>query len=115
MWCKDVLMQDLAHALQCSWRSLTDLQELVLHGKFGCANNTLKPLENLKIDELRQELEMRGCDTSGMLKPDMQQLLSTILKGAQRVPTLLTHNPRQSLSSLNLSQYEVRSCFTFAD
>ena len=108
--CKDVLLQDLAHALQCSWRSLTDLQELVLHGKFGCANNTLKPLENLKIDELRQELEMRGCDTSGMLKPDMQQLLSTILKGAQRVPTLLTHNPRQSLSSLNLSQYEVMDC-----
>lgn len=108
--CKDVNMQDLAYALRCSWRSLTDLQALVLQGKFGCASNTLKPLENLKAENLRQELETRGYDTTRMLRPEMQQLLSSILKGAQRVPTLLTLNPKQSLSSLNLLKYEVMDC-----
>lgn len=33
--CKDVMMQDLAHALNCKWRSLSDLQQLVVSGTYG--------------------------------------------------------------------------------
>ena len=32
------------------------------------------------------------------------------LKGAQRVPTLLTLNPPQTLQSLNLHEYEILDC-----
>lgn len=108
--CKDAMMQDLAHALQCHWRSLADLQSLVLAGKYGNSPGTLKPLDGLKVNELREELEARGKDTSGKLKPDMQDELSSILQGAQRVPTLLVLNPQQPLANLNLSQYEILDC-----
>lgn len=108
--CKDAMMQDLAHALQCHWRSLADLQSLVLGGKYGNSLGTLKPLDGLKVNELREELEARGKGTSGKLKPDMQDELSSILQGAQRVPTLLVLNPQQPLANLNLSQYEILDC-----
>jgi len=58
-------MGDLAHAFRCEWRSLADLQQLVLRGRFGSKPNVLKPFENLKVLELQQELQARGiwdCD-----------------------------------------------------
>ncbi len=108
--CKDTMMQDLAHALQCQSRSLADLQSLVLGGKYGNSPGTLKPLDGLRVHKLRRELEARGKTTNGKLKPDMQEELGRILKGAQRVPTLLVLNPQQPLISLNLSQYEILDC-----
>lgn len=45
----------------------------------------------------------------------MQQELTSILQGVQRVPTLLVLNPQQPLSSLNLSQYEVLDCEPLPD
>ena len=108
--CRDGKMQDLAHALQCKWRSLTDLQSLVLAGKYGNSPGRLKPFDNLKVNELRQELEARGCNTAGKLKQQMQAELDSILKGVQRVPTVLVSHPQQSLASLNLLQYEVLDC-----
>lgn len=42
-----------------------------------------------------------------MLKPELQEVLSTTLQGAPRVPTLLTLNPTQPLSALNLDLYEI--------
>ena len=40
----------------------------------------------------------------------LQCELTSILEGAQRVPTLLTLNPTQTLTSLNLGNYEVLDC-----
>ncbi len=40
----------------------------------------------------------------------MQAKLVNLLKGAQRVPSLLVLNPKQSLQELNLQQYEVLDC-----
>lgn len=54
--CKDSMMQDLAYSIQCKWRSLFDLQQLVLGGKFGCCSNKLKPFENLKVADLGRSL-----------------------------------------------------------
>ena len=107
---KDVMMQDLAHTLQHKWKSLADLQTLILAGKHGSVPGCLKPLEGLKVQELREELEARGQSTEGKLKPELQCELTSILEGAQRVPTLLTLNPTQSLTSLNLGNYEVLDC-----
>lgn len=45
-----------------------------------------------------------------MLKPQLSTALTEILQGAQRVPTLLSLCPTQSLASLNLHKYEVIDC-----
>ena len=103
-------MMDLAHVLHHTWRSLSDIQKIILNGKFGNCAGLLKPLDNLKISELRMELQARGLQTAGLLKPQLTSTLTDILQGAQRVPTLLTLNPRQPLTSLNFSMYEVLDC-----
>ena len=108
--CVDSMMQDLAHVFRCKPRSLQELQTLVLAGKYGNASGQLKPLDNLLVDHLRAELQARGCCTRGKLKPALQSELTTILKGVQRVPTLLTLNPTQTLQSLNLEHYEIMDC-----
>ena len=108
--CKDTLMMDLAHTLYCSWISLSDLQELILAGRLGNKPGCLKPLDNLKIEDLRVELQARGVKTDGLLKPQLSSQLTEILQGAKRVPTLLNLNPTQTLESLNLSRYEVLDC-----
>ncbi len=101
--CKDVMMQDFAHATQCKWRSVEDLQTLVLEGKYGNTPGSLKPLEGLKVQDLKVELEARKISTTAMLKPDMQAKLTGLLKGVQSVHTFLVCNPTQALDSLNLS------------
>ena len=64
--CKTSRIDDLANIFSCQWRSLTDLQKLVLAGKFGNQPGILKPFSNLKKDELQEELHARGVfDLSG--------------------------------------------------
>ena len=58
--CKDTMMSDLPHALRRQWRSLAALQTLVAAGKYGKTPGVLKPLDSLKINELREELRARG-------------------------------------------------------
>ena len=69
---KDVMMQDLAHTFQHTWKSLADLQALILAGKHGNVPGCLKPLEGLRVQELREELEARGQTTDGKMKPQLQ-------------------------------------------
>ena len=107
---KDIMMMDLAHCFHHSWRSLSDIQSLILAGKFGSKPGCLKPLDNLKIADLKTELQSRGLNTNGLLKPQLSAHLTDILQGVQRVPTLLTLDPTQDLATLNLSKYEVLDC-----
>ena len=102
-------MEDAAYALTLPCRSLQDLQSLVTAGYFGKTPNALRPLENLKVEEIRKELCLRKIYDFDGIKKDLQQQLDTILKGA-RVPTLLILNPTRSLSSLNLGEYTVLDC-----
>ena len=108
--CKDCMMMDLAHAFHHSWRSLNDIQSIVLAGRLGNKPGCLKPFDNLKVRELKNELQARGVTTPGMLKPKLLSTLTDILQGIQRVPTLLTLDPIQPLSRLNLQKYEVMDC-----
>ena len=87
--CKTSRIDDLAHVFSCSWRSLGDLQQLVLKGKYGNKPGILKPFAGLKKDELQGELRVRGVfDLSGK-KDELSSMLSSILCGAQRVPIIL--------------------------
>jgi hypothetical protein len=86
------------------------MQDLALNGKFGNKPGQLKPLNNLLVNNVREELQTRGISIQGKLKPAIQNDLTVLLKGAQRVPTLLTLNPTQTLKSQNLEHYEVLDC-----
>ena len=106
--CPNSRMEDAAYALTLPCRSLQDLQALVTAGYFGKTPNALRPLENLKVEEIRKELRLRKIYNFDGIK-DIQQQLDTILKGA-RVSTLLILNQTQSLSSPNLGEYTVLDC-----
>ncbi|KAK3720987.1 hypothetical protein QZH41_018544 [Actinostola sp. cb2023] len=66
----------------------------------------LASIQNLKVKDLREELQARGEDDSG-LKPELQERLNAILGGTSRVPALLYGDNNITLSSLNLTDYEV--------
>ncbi len=108
--CKDTMFTDQAHSLRCHWRSLQELQELAVGGVYGSKPGATKPLEKLRIGELREELKARGVFDLDRLKPESQTELQEILKGVQRVPALLLVNPKQELRSLNINRYEVMAC-----
>lgn len=108
--CPDVHMGDFAYACRCRWRSLADLQALVLAGKHGNKVGVLKPFARLSIAELREELHARGFWETDRRRKELDAVLIDILKSAQRVPSLLTTDPKQDLGDLNLSQYAVLGC-----
>ena len=109
--CKDSMMLDLSHALNKPWRSIATLQSVVTSGKYGKTPGQLKPLDGLKVCQLREELNARGIKvTDKQLKPELAEKLALTLQGAQRAPTLLTGNPTQPLTELNLQHYEILDC-----
>ena len=104
------LFDDQAHALQREWRSLRQLQTLATGGRFGRQAGVLKPFE-LKVKELRSELEARGVVLdSKVRRADLENSLDLILRGVSRVPALLLANPTCELASLNLGKYEMVAC-----
>ena len=104
----EVMMDDLAHTLQHSWRSLYDIQHIAIAGKLGRQQGELKPFELLRAQQIREELHARGSVDTDKRKDDLEAMLKGILKGIQRVPTLLLLNPTGELSDLNLEQYSFR-------
>lgn len=95
-------MGDFAFACMCEWRSLADPQALVLAGKYGNRVGVLKRLAHLTVRELREELHARGFWDTDKVRKELDPVLIHTLKGAQRVPSLLTTNPKQALEDLNL-------------
>ena len=53
----------------------------------------------LKVKELREELHARGIFDMDKVKKELQEQLSEVLKGTQRVPTLLLLSPQQALNA----------------
>lgn len=88
------MTSDIAHALNCSWRSLHEQQEVVLAGKYR-KRAMMKPFDGLTVSQLAQELQARDVSTTGLLKPEMAAKLQGILLGFLRVPSLLMYNPTQ--------------------
>jgi hypothetical protein len=104
------MMDDLAHTLQSSWRSLYDIQHIAIARKLGRQQGELKPFEFLRVQQIREELHARGSVDTTKRKDDLEATLKSILKGIQRVPTLLLLNPTGDLSDLNLEHYTVLDC-----
>ena len=70
----------------------------LVKSQFNIVLGLLKPLGGLKLKELREELHTRRTYDTDKPKKKLQEQLSEVLKGAQRVPTLLLQNPQQALS-----------------
>ena len=103
--CLSSRMDDVAHVFGCHWRSLEDLQKLVLQRKFGWKAGVLKPFDRLSKRNLLEELRRRGVlDVLGS-KKELLSKLQSILMEVQRVPTILITNPSQKLADLNLQDY----------
>ena len=107
---RDSMMGDQAHALRCTWHSLADIQSLATAGSLGKTPGSLKPFEKLKLADLKEELRLRGQYNLDRCKPELQEELTTLLKGVQRVPSLLVLQPQQALSTYNLEKYTVLDC-----
>ena len=104
------------HALRCAYRSLDDLQKLVIGGTYSKQPGVYKPFDKLKVKELRQELRARSItDIDDLLADDLRNTLNNILKGAQRVPSLFVHYPEQNLSTLHILFLVVNHCTALKD
>jgi hypothetical protein len=91
--CKDTMFSDQAHALAHAWRPLEQLQSLATGGTYGRHAGVLRPFSNLKVGELKTELQARGVHLGRrVLKEELQLKLDDILRGVIRVPTLLLAN-----------------------
>lgn len=68
------------------------------------------PLSHLKKDDMADELEARGYNTNRKSKAELEQHLKNELKGIQRPPALMCHNPQNPADTINCSKYEVLAC-----
>ena len=105
------MCHDLDYMAQRKYRTLTERQQLVLAGRKGKeAKQLLNPFKDLKVNELRAEIEARGLGDSDKTKPELAKILNEELGGATRIPALLFGDESVSVESLNLQSYEVL-CF----
>ena len=105
------MCHDLDYMAQRKYRTLTERQQLVLAGRKGKeAKQLLNPFKDLKVNELRAEIEARGLGDSDKTKPELAEILNEELGGATRILALLFGDESVSVESLNLQSYEVL-CF----
>ena len=101
------MFDDQGHSLQHNMRSLDKLRSVAIRGLYGKQAGAIRPLSDLKVEQLKKELRARNTPISNEEKDELHALLEGILKGVLRVPALLLNNPKQALSSLNLQKSEV--------
>ena len=97
---------DLAYCFRANRCTLAERQRFILQGE-AWKQSRINPLEKLRVAQLRTELEKRGVDTEGKMKPQLEKELRDLQTGTSNVPALLLNTPQASLDSLNLGNYEV--------
>ena len=108
--CESHMMDDTAYSFRCECRSLSDLQAIALAGKYGKQKGVVRPFTGLTTEQLQSELRARNVFHIHTTKSELQDEINRVLKGVQRVPTLLLDNPTQLLSDLNLQHYTILDC-----
>ena len=81
------------------------MEAIALAGKYGKQKGVVRPFTGLTTEQLQSELRARNVFHIHTTKSELQDELNRVLKGVQRVPTLLLDNPTQLLSDLNLQHY----------
>ena len=90
--CHTSKFKDFAHASQCNFRSLHDIQQVALAGCFGNCPGILKFYDDLDADQLCRELALRGVLDIPGNKKEKLACLKNHLQGVVRVPSLLMLN-----------------------
>ena len=92
---------DLAYSLQRKYKTLENKRQLVLSGPAG-KKGSLHPFKDMKVGELKAELQERGSPAEGK-KDELQKELFSMLGGTTRLPALL-HKSDPSVEELNLKK-----------
>lgn len=96
---------DLPYCFHPRHLTLSERQEFILQGE-AWKHKHVNPLDNLKVAQLRTELEKRGCNTRGKKKTQLEKEFD-LRKGISNIPALLQQTPQATFQSLNLGNYEV--------
>ena len=98
---------DLEYTLQRKYKTLEDKTKLILAGPAG-RKGSLHPFKDMKVNDLKSELQARGGSVEGK-KEDLQKELFSMLGGTTRLPALLHNgaNGDVSVQELNIENYEV--------
>ncbi|CAC5383131.1 unnamed protein product [Mytilus coruscus] len=92
---------------------LEDRRKVVVEGSswIKIKDGIINPFQNLKKEELIDELEERGVDTFHLnLKSRLQEELTSVLHGICRPPALLMTHPDETSKEMNIESYEVMPC-----
>ena len=100
---KSTMFDDIAYSYRCNHMTVADRQKFVLKGQ-AWKQQGVNPLDDLRVNQLRAELEAHGETTEGKKKPELEGIFFELQAGICNVPALLQHNPTASLSSLH---YEI--------
>ena len=74
-------------------------------------DGNIYPFQNLRKEELIDELEDRGIDTFKLnSKSSLQEELTSTLHGISRPPALLMDSPEKTSQEMNLEMYEIMAC-----
>ena len=97
------LTSDITYCFNQEIKSVDGTRKLVIKGHFGelnSINKEAKPFPNLNGKDLRIEITSRGESipiTLKNTKKDLKPILTSLLKGVQRVPIILYNNPKIDL------------------
>ena len=105
---KSCRADDLAYTFRSQHLTITEHQAFVLQGK-SWEKGGVNPLDNLKAQELHDEITARGRDAGHCTKPQLQKIFNEMRNGIANVPALLQVKPREELKNLNLQHYEILS------
>ena len=64
-------------------------------------------MDNLKVNDLRVELNLRGMATANKKKPQLEKQFDELRRGILNVPALIQDIPETPLCEIRLEYYEV--------
>ena len=103
---KSSTFDDLAYCYHANCITLEDRRTFILNGA-SWKRKKINPLNDLRIADLRCELQTRGISTCGKKRVELDKELLQLQKGISNIPALLQPTPEMTLSSAKLENYEV--------
>lgn len=92
--------------------TLEERRKLVISGNVWqkMKTGTVNPFQNLRKEEIIEELERRSIWTEAETKSEVQEKLASTLHGVVRPPALCCEDPTRSVEDLHIDSYEVLAC-----
>ena len=103
---------NLVHCYRHEELDLDDRRNLVVSSESlkRIEKGMLSPFQNLKKEEIMDELDCRQIQFSTSNRMELQEKLTNTLHGVSRPPALMLRNPNMSAAQLNIRSYEILGC-----